>query len=83
MGEVGIANFGRDLEPPRPCSPEAGWVLSPRVHGKGDDTEAMKTVYSWLDQTRPDCDTTYCIVNATNAPSIGVARKLGFVEVEG
>lgn len=83
VGEVGIANFGRDLEPKLACNPEAGWVLSPRVHGKGYAAEAMNLAYAWFDHTIQDCDATYCIVNQDNQASIALAKKLGFVEVEG
>lgn len=83
IGEVGIANFGRNLTPELPCSPEAGWVLSPSEHGKGYATHAMQLVYAWFDKAMPRCTSTYCIIAPDNAASIKVAQKLGFVEVEG
>lgn len=83
VGEVGIANFGRELKPALPCSPEAGWVLSPQAHGKGYATEAMRMAYQWFDQAMPTFDATYCITNEDNFASIAVAKKLGFVQVEG
>jgi RimJ/RimL family protein N-acetyltransferase len=42
VGEVGLANFRRDIEPSLGESKEAGWVLSPWAHGKGFATEAVR-----------------------------------------
>ena len=40
LGEVGLANFHREMDPPLGDIPEAGWVLSPAAQGKGYATEA-------------------------------------------
>ncbi len=39
VGDVGLADFARELSPPIYETPEAGWVLSPLMHGKGYATE--------------------------------------------
>ena len=41
IGEVGVAEFERGLEP-RLVYPEAGWILSRRAQGKGYGTEAVQ-----------------------------------------
>ena len=39
-GEIGLAYFHRELVPPVENLREAGWILSPAMHGKGYATEA-------------------------------------------
>ena len=41
VGEVGFADFQRDIVPSFDGAPEAGWVLSPWSYGKGFATEAV------------------------------------------
>jgi hypothetical protein len=41
VGEVGLAEFRRDLARPLPDAPEAGWVIAPWAHGQGFATEAV------------------------------------------
>jgi RimJ/RimL family protein N-acetyltransferase len=79
VGEVGFADFKRDLEPSFGSSPEIGWVLSPWAHGKGFATEAVRAAlafgeahFEWRD--------TVCMINPENAASIRVAEKCGYVE---
>jgi RimJ/RimL family protein N-acetyltransferase len=79
-GEVGIADFARELDPPQPIAPEAGWVVAPWAQGKGYATEAMQAILAWADAAlgRPH---TYCMLDATNAPSVRVAEKCGYREL--
>lgn len=79
VGEVGIADFRRDLAPPVDLAPEAGWILSPAVHGNGYATEAMRAVLAWADAHLAAPRTT-CIIVPENGASLRVAAKLGFVE---
>ena len=41
-GELGFAEFKRELEPSIQGIPEIGWVLAPHAHGKGYATEAVR-----------------------------------------
>src|SRR6476659_5070994 len=41
IGEAGFADFRREMAPSLEGIPEAGWVLSPALHGKGYATEAV------------------------------------------
>lgn len=80
VGDVGFADFKRDMEPGFDGAPEGGWVLAPSVHGKGYATEAMAAACAWLDAERPDLAPAVCMIDPDNAPSIRVAEKLGFAE---
>ena len=77
LGEAGLADFKRDMEPPLPACPEAGWALCPHAQGRGLATEAMQAVLRWADETL-DFDRSCCLIDADNAPSIRVAEKLGY-----
>jgi RimJ/RimL family protein N-acetyltransferase len=78
VGEVGIADFRRDLDPPI-TAPEAGWVLVPAEHGKGYATEALGAVLRWFEDTHGPRDIA-CMIDSPNTPSLRVAAKHGFVE---
>ncbi len=79
VGEVGFANFHRDLEPPLGDTPEAGWVLSPWSHGRGYATEAVTAVHQWGDAEWGEVRTA-CLIGLANAASIRVAIKCGYQE---
>lgn len=76
-GQVGLADFKRDLSIDITGIPEAGWVLSPSVHGRGYATEAMRAVLDWADATL-DAARTCCLIDPDNTASLNVARKLGY-----
>ena len=78
VGDVGLANFQREMEPPLGDLPEAGWVLSPSVHGKGYATEAVRAVLSWSDANLKT--QVVCILAPENPASIRVAEKSGFIK---
>jgi RimJ/RimL family protein N-acetyltransferase len=71
VGEVGFAEFKRQIEPTIDV-PEAGWVLSPAMQGRGYATEALRGAIDWLG--RPAA----CIIHPENAASVRVAEKAGF-----
>ena len=78
VGEVGFADFRRDMQPGLNGVPEAGWVLSPAVHGQGIATEAVARIHRWADQDT-DWAETVCIFDPAHAVSQKVARRLGYV----
>ncbi len=49
VGEAGLADWKRDLEPSIAGIPEAGWVLASRIHGMGYATEAVRAIIAWGD----------------------------------
>lgn len=81
VGQAGLADFKRDMSPNIEGVPEAGYVFSPAVHGKGYATEAMTAVMHWADQAL-DAPRHCAIIAPDNAASIRVAEKLGFGERE-
>jgi RimJ/RimL family protein N-acetyltransferase len=79
VGEVGFADFKRDLVPSLDGTPELGWVLATRAHGKGYATEAARAAIAW-GETRFASSRTVCLIDPDNVASIRVAEKLGFRE---
>jgi RimJ/RimL family protein N-acetyltransferase len=77
VGEVGFANYRRDIVPSLGATPEAGWVLSPSMHGRGYAVEAMRAVTAWGDQNLPS-HRTVCLISPENLPSIRLAEKIGY-----
>ncbi len=80
-GELGFANFRRDIAPSMRDVPELGWTLATRFHGKGYATEAVRAAGAWGDR-RFDSPRTVCLIGAENAASIRVAEKCGFTVFE-
>lgn len=80
VGDVGFADFRREIEPPIAGVPEIGWVLAPQVHGKGYATEAVRAALAWADE-HIGVPRTVCIVDPQNLASIRVAEKAGFTEI--
>jgi len=78
VGEVGLADFHRDIDPPL-TAPEAGWVLLPEMQGKGYATEALKAVLAWGERAR-GMTRFQAIVDERHAASIAVAARCGFAE---
>jgi len=80
VGEIGLADFKRNIAPSLDGMPEFGWVLAPAAHGKGYAKEAARAAIAWAEErfpATPFC----CIIDTANAPSIGVAESLGFRRV--
>jgi RimJ/RimL family protein N-acetyltransferase len=80
VGDLGFADWNRELEPSIRGIPEAGWVLVPAAHGKGYATEALGAATAWAD-AHFGAARTVCIINPGNQPSIRVASKCGYREV--
>ena len=76
LGEVGLADFRRDIEPPL-TGPEAGWAILPNASGRGIATEALAAVLDWADKHLHHAHT-QCIITEQNLASIRVATKLGY-----
>jgi RimJ/RimL family protein N-acetyltransferase len=77
IGEVGFADFRREIEPSLDGMPEIGWAIAPDAHGQGYATEAARAAIAWGDGhfgSRP----TACIIAPENGPSIRVAEKCGY-----
>lgn len=77
VGEVGLADFKRDIGPGFDGTPEAGWVLAPWAHGKGYATEAAQAALAWGEQTL-GMKRAVCMIDPAHAGSLRVAEKCGF-----
>jgi len=79
VGEVGFYDFMREISPALGPEPEAGWMLLPSAQGKGFATEAVSAAHAWSD-ARFGAARTVCMIDPNNAPSLRLARKMGYVE---
>jgi RimJ/RimL family protein N-acetyltransferase len=80
VGEVGFADFHREIEPAFYDQPEMGWVLAAWSHGQGFGTEAVRAGLAWIDRTLAP-HRVPCIIDPGNAASLALARKTGFKPV--
>jgi len=78
IGELGFADFKREILPPLD-GPELGWALVSAAHGRGFATEALRAALAWGDR-RFSGGRTFCIIRPGNLASIRVAEKLGYRE---
>jgi len=79
IGELGFADFKRDIAPKMRDIPELGWVLSPEFHNKGYATEGVRAAIAWADEFL-ESRRTVCMIENGNYASIRVATKCGFAE---
>jgi RimJ/RimL family protein N-acetyltransferase len=80
LGDIGFADFKRDIQPSIEGMPELGWALISQAHGKGYATEALLAAVAWGDGHFGPAPTV-CIINEGNERSFRVAEKLGYKEV--
>jgi RimJ/RimL family protein N-acetyltransferase len=81
IGEIGFADFKRDVEPSIKGIPEVGWALASRMHGQGYAAEALQASVAWGD-ARFGLVRTVCLINPANLPSIRVAEKCGYRRIQ-
>lgn len=81
VGEVGFADFKRDIGPSMRGFPELGFALAPASHGKGYATEAVGAVVAWGDVHVPSARTV-CLINPQNSASRRVVEKCGYTLFE-
>lgn len=79
LGEVGLADFQRDIQPSLGGAKEAGWALVPEAQGKGYATEAVRAMLAWADG-RFGPERIVCLIDPGNAASVKVADRCGFRE---
>ncbi|HTT97734.1 MAG TPA: GNAT family N-acetyltransferase [Rhizomicrobium sp.] len=80
VGEAGILNMKRDMQPSFHGVPEIGWGLLPDVHGNGYATEATKAIIAWGEKHFGKVRMV-CIIDPENIPSLRVAERCGFRQV--
>lgn len=79
LGEVGFANYKRDISPSIDRWPEIGWVLASHAHGRGLASETVAAALTWGDRNLA-ADRTVCIFDPEHRASIRVAEKNGYAE---
>jgi len=78
-GEMGFADYHREIDPPLDGHPELGWALKTAAHGKGYATEALLAITAWGDAHFAGKETS-AMIAPKNMASIRVAEKIGFVK---
>jgi RimJ/RimL family protein N-acetyltransferase len=77
LGQIGFADFKRDMRPSIEGLPEMGWIMAPQAQGQGYATEAALAALAWADQAFGGGEIV-AIISHDNAASIRVAEKIGF-----
>ncbi len=77
VGEVGFADFRREIDPPMGETPETGWLIAPAFWGQGMASEAVTAAVAWGDAHFTQ-DRMACLIHPDNGASVRVAEKLGF-----
>lgn len=80
MGEVGFADYKRDVVPAIDV-PEIGWVLCSAEQGQGYATEAVTRLVQWADEAA-QFERTACLFDPAHAASLRVAVKVGYGDTE-
>jgi RimJ/RimL family protein N-acetyltransferase len=80
-GEIGFADYKRDIQSPLKHVPEIGWVLASQSHGKGYATETVRAAVAWGDR-HFEASQTSCLIRPDNVASIHVAEKCGYQEFQ-
>ena len=81
VGQVGFADFKREMQPSIEGLPEMGWIFAPAAHGRGYATEAVAAGLDWADTVLGPREIA-AIIDPDNAPSIRVAERAGFATRE-
>jgi RimJ/RimL family protein N-acetyltransferase len=81
IGQVGFADFQRDIAPSIAGLPEMGWLFAREAAGQGYATEAASAGLAWIDDALNPRETV-AIIDHDNQASIRVAEKCGFAERE-
>ena len=78
VGQVGLFDLRRDMQPSLEGELEMGWIFDPVAHGQGLASEAGRAVLDWVDREFAPA-TIPAIIAPANAPSMRLAERLGFV----
>lgn len=83
LGQIGFADFMREMDPPLADAPEMAWVLggggAETSLGQGYGSEALAAVLSWGD-AHLGAAKYQCIIAPENTPSLRLAVRHGFVQ---
>jgi len=81
IGQIGFADFKRDMTPSIEGLPEMGWLFAADAFGQGNASEAVAAGLEWIDRTLAPAEVV-AIIDAANQGSIRVAEKAGFARRE-
>jgi RimJ/RimL family protein N-acetyltransferase len=81
IGQVGLADFKRDMVPSIEGLPELGYVFAAAGQGRGFATEAALAALAFADRELA-AEQVVAIIDPDNGPSIRVAERCGFTERE-
>jgi RimJ/RimL family protein N-acetyltransferase len=77
IGEGGLADYMRDLDPRMAGVPELGYMFASDVHGRGYGTEFAVAVVRWADDVLR-APRTVCIVHEENVASRRIVERVGY-----
>ena len=80
VGQLGIAEFGRETSPPLAAVPEVGWSFIVPAHGRGFASEGVRAAVLGA-EANVAAAKTMCLIDPANLASIKVARRCGFGEI--
>lgn len=78
VGEVGFADYHREIQPSLDGMPELGWVLARHAYGKGYATEAVQASLRWAESHFAPTMQIASMIAPENLASVRVAEKCGF-----
>jgi RimJ/RimL family protein N-acetyltransferase len=81
VGQLGFADFKRDMVPNIEGEPELGYVFDPSVHGQGIAFEACQAALAWAEEAI-GAESYPAIIDVKNVASTRLAEKLGFERKE-
>lgn len=76
VGDVGLLEARRAIDPSIDDTPENGWALAGWAHGRGFAREALTATLAWADAHR--IARTRCIIDPANHASIRLAHRHGY-----
>ncbi len=77
IGQTGFFHAMRGLGADFDAAPEAGWVLSAAVHGKGYGREAVDAAHRWFD-ARALGGVSHAMIDLGHEASFALAARLGY-----
>ena len=85
LGQIGYADFMREMDPPLADVPEMAWVLGGGGKGgaglgQGYGSEALAAALAWGDANL-SASKFQCIIALDNVPSLRLAARNGFAEL--
>jgi RimJ/RimL family protein N-acetyltransferase len=81
LGQLGFADFHRDLDHSLDGLPEMGWMFVPAAQGQGIASEAAVAALEWIDQAFSPRNIP-AIIHPDNEPSLKLAARHGFTLTE-